>query len=170
MPPRIPASAVITKLLSQSWIRPASASGLKPPNTTEWIAPIRLTGEHGHGRFRDHRHVDGDPVPAPGPQRLERIRHAADFLVQFAVSQLALLAGVIAFPDDRGNVAALRQMAIKAVGRNVERTVGEPFDPEVGLVNEHWLSLVHGLIQSIRADSSRQKASGASSDLRYFSA
>jgi hypothetical protein len=29
------------KALSQSVIRPASASGEKPPNTTEWIAPIR---------------------------------------------------------------------------------------------------------------------------------
>jgi hypothetical protein len=27
--------------LSQSLMRPASASGEKPPNTTEWIAPIR---------------------------------------------------------------------------------------------------------------------------------
>ena len=41
LPPRIPASAVITIELSQSWMRPARASGLNPPNTTEWIAPIR---------------------------------------------------------------------------------------------------------------------------------
>ena len=26
---------------SQSWMRPARASGEKPPNTMEWIAPIR---------------------------------------------------------------------------------------------------------------------------------
>ena len=26
---------------SQSWMRPASESGEKPPNTTEWTAPIR---------------------------------------------------------------------------------------------------------------------------------
>ena len=31
----------MTIRLSQSVIRPASASGEKPPNTTEWIAPIR---------------------------------------------------------------------------------------------------------------------------------
>ena len=41
LPPRRPQSAVTTTLESQSWIRPASASGEKPPNTTEWIAPIR---------------------------------------------------------------------------------------------------------------------------------
>ena len=39
LPPRRPSSAVITSLESQSWMRPASASGEKPPNTTEWIAP-----------------------------------------------------------------------------------------------------------------------------------
>ncbi len=40
-PPRRPPSAVITRLLSQSLIRSARESGEKPPNTTEWIAPIR---------------------------------------------------------------------------------------------------------------------------------
>ncbi len=40
-PPRSPSSAVMRMFESQSWIRPASESGEKPPNTTEWIAPIR---------------------------------------------------------------------------------------------------------------------------------
>ena len=40
-PPRGAPSAVITTLASQSSIRLASASGEKPANTTEWIAPIR---------------------------------------------------------------------------------------------------------------------------------
>ena len=40
-PPRLPPSVVITSLLSQSLIRSARLSGEKPPNTTEWIAPIR---------------------------------------------------------------------------------------------------------------------------------
>ena len=41
LPPRLPPSAVTTKRLSQSTIRPASASGEKPPKTTEWTAPSR---------------------------------------------------------------------------------------------------------------------------------
>ncbi|MNL69457.1 hypothetical protein D3C87_1943210 [compost metagenome] len=41
LPPRRPSSAVITKREAQSWMRPAIESGEKPPNTTEWIAPIR---------------------------------------------------------------------------------------------------------------------------------
>ena len=40
-PPRKPSSAVMTTLDLQSSMRPASESGEKPPNTTEWIAPMR---------------------------------------------------------------------------------------------------------------------------------
>ena len=41
-PPRRPSSAVMTMLLSQSWMRLARLSGENPPNTTEWMAPIRV--------------------------------------------------------------------------------------------------------------------------------
>ena len=41
LPPRGAKSAVMTTLASQSLIRLASASGEKPANTTEWIAPMR---------------------------------------------------------------------------------------------------------------------------------
>jgi hypothetical protein len=41
LPPRLPPSAVITKRLAQSSMRPCSASGEKPPKTTLWTAPIR---------------------------------------------------------------------------------------------------------------------------------
>ena len=40
-PPRRPSSAVTISDESQSWMRPASESGEKPPNTTEWTAPMR---------------------------------------------------------------------------------------------------------------------------------
>ena len=42
LPPRHPSSAQITTEESQSWIRFARLSGEKPPNTIEWIAPIRV--------------------------------------------------------------------------------------------------------------------------------
>ena len=41
LPARRPSSAVITTLACESTMRPASESGEKPPNTTEWIAPSR---------------------------------------------------------------------------------------------------------------------------------
>ena len=40
-PPRRPSSAVISSSEAQSWMRLARLSGENPPNTTEWIAPIR---------------------------------------------------------------------------------------------------------------------------------
>ncbi len=40
-PPRMPSSAVMTQVDSQSVMRPARLSGEKPPNTTECTAPIR---------------------------------------------------------------------------------------------------------------------------------
>ena len=41
-PPRQPPSAVITSLASVSMMRSLSAGAEKPPNTTEWTAPMRL--------------------------------------------------------------------------------------------------------------------------------
>ena len=41
LPPRNPSSAVMTTLDLQSVMRWARLSGEKPPNTTEWMAPIR---------------------------------------------------------------------------------------------------------------------------------
>ncbi len=40
--PRRPSSAVITTRQSESRMRSLSDSGEKPPNTTEWTAPIRV--------------------------------------------------------------------------------------------------------------------------------
>ena len=41
LPPRTPSSAVMTSFDLQSVMRPTSESGEKPPNTTEWMAPMR---------------------------------------------------------------------------------------------------------------------------------
>jgi hypothetical protein len=41
-PRRHPPSAVISTLAAASLLRSESDSGLNPPNTTEWIAPIRV--------------------------------------------------------------------------------------------------------------------------------
>ena len=41
LPPRMPASAVTITLGFASSIRVARLAAAKPPNTTEWIAPIR---------------------------------------------------------------------------------------------------------------------------------
>ncbi len=42
VPLRCPPSAVISTFAPAALIRSASDSGLKPPNTTEWTAPMRV--------------------------------------------------------------------------------------------------------------------------------
>ncbi len=42
--------------------------------------------------------------------------------------------GIVGLPDDRGLVAAVGEVAVEAVGGEVERAVAEPADAEVVLV------------------------------------
>ena len=58
----MPSSAVMTKVESQSTMRPARASGEKPPKTIGVNGADAGAGQHGVGRLGYHRHVDGDPV------------------------------------------------------------------------------------------------------------
>jgi hypothetical protein len=51
-PPRMPSSAVMTTSDLQSSMRPASESGEKPPNTTEWMAPMRAQASMATGASR----------------------------------------------------------------------------------------------------------------------
>lgn len=62
------------------------------------------------------------------------IGELADFFVQFAVGNVPAFAGIVAFPDDRHLVAALFEVAVKAVLRDVEGAVGEPLDVDVVVV------------------------------------
>ncbi len=64
----------------------------------------------------------------------QRIGKLADLAVQLAVGDLTVLGGVIALPDDRHLIAPLVQVAIQAVGRDVQRAVGEPLDVHVVIV------------------------------------
>ena len=91
-------------------------------------------GEHGVSGFRDHRQIDRHPVAALDPVRLQHIGEAADGLVQLAIGDvLRLLRGVVGLEDDGGLLAALLQMPVDAIGRDVEGAVLEPFDRHVGI-------------------------------------
>ena len=72
-------------------------------------------GEHRERRLGDHRQIDGDAVALLDAARLEHIGEAADLVVQLAIGDLAVVLGIVAFPDDRDLVAALREMAVDAV-------------------------------------------------------
>ena len=53
--------------------------------------------------------------------------------------------GIVAFPDDRGLVGALGQMAVDAVVGDVQRAVLEPFDRDVARRERGVLDLVERL-------------------------
>lgn len=91
-------------------------------------------GEHCISCFRNHRQIDGDAVALFDALAVQHVGELVHLAVQFLVGDDLVLVGVVAFPDDRGLVAALFQVAVNAVGRNVERAVLEPFDRNVVIV------------------------------------
>ncbi len=81
--------------------------------------------EHGDGELGDHRHVEGNAVATLYPFLAEHVREATHLVVELLVGVGACRA-VVALPDERGLVAAPRvEMPVEAVGRDVERAIGE---------------------------------------------
>ena len=103
------------------------------------------TGEHRHRGFGNHRHVDRYPITLLYAAIFEHIGEFADFLVQFAIGQLAILAGIVPFPDDRNLVAAAFQVTVEAVEGNVELGPLEPLDVQIALVEAPVAHRVPGL-------------------------
>ena len=101
-------------------------------------------GQHGEGGFGDHRQIERHPVAATDPLCFQHIGEAADFLVELCIGDDPAFTRIIAFPDDRGLVAALGQMPVYAVGRDVELAVGEPADAEIGFIEAAVIDLRKG--------------------------
>ncbi|MNZ55223.1 hypothetical protein D3C78_731450 [compost metagenome] len=99
------------------------------------------TGQHGDHGLGDHRHIDGDHVTPVHILATQGVGELADLLVQFAVGDVAVFGRVVAFPDDGQLVAALFEVAVQAVGGNVQSAVGEPFDIDVVVVEGGLLDL-----------------------------
>ncbi len=83
-------------------------------------------GQHGVGRFGDHRHVQADTVTLADTARLQHVGQSADLVVQFAVADAGILARVVTFPDNGDLVAMLGQVAVNAVDADVELAVDKP--------------------------------------------
>src|SRR5690606_7543212 len=89
------------------------------------------TGQHRISGFRNHRQIDRDAVPLLDAVLLQHIRQAADVLVEFAISDLLVDIGIVAFPDDGDLVAAALQVAVDAIVGNIGNAVLIPFDGHV---------------------------------------
>ena len=110
-------------------------------------------GQHGIGGLGDHREVDDHAVAFANAQRFQHVGHAADAAVQVVVGdRLRLFVGVVGFEYDGGLVAARFQMAVDAVGGDVQGAVAEPLDADLPKGEIDVLDLGRGLhpIQPLR--------------------
>ncbi len=85
-------------------------------------------GQHRIGRFRDHRQIDRDAVALLHAVLLQHIGEAADILMQFAIGDLLVDIGIVAFPDDGDLITTALQVAVDTVIGNVGNAVLIPFD------------------------------------------
>ena len=89
--------------------------------------------------------------------------------MQLAIGDVLRLRRIVAFPDDRGLVAALVQMPVDAVLGDIEDAILEPFDRDVAGREAGVLDLGEGLIQSMRLACSAQNPSGSLTERAYIS-
>ena len=142
LPPRWPPSAVMTTLAPASSMRSLSDSAENPPNTTEWIAPMRAHACIAITASRNERHVDDDAIAALHALRLERVGKRAHLSVQLAIAQAPRVSR-LAFEDDRRLVATIIEMHVETIERDVELPIGEPaIVGGAGLIQSHRERLV----------------------------
>ena len=83
-------------------------------------------GQHGDGQLGDQRQVERDAIALLHAEPAQHVRERVHVAVEIEVGERAAVAG-LAFPDDRRLVAARRaDVAIQAVGRDVEAAAAEP--------------------------------------------
>ena len=107
-------------------------------------------GQHGIGRFRDHRQVERDAVALLDAVLLHHVGELADLFVQFAIGDLLVVVGVVAFPDDGNLVGALLQVAVDAIVGDVENTVFKPLDRHIVRTKTGVLDLL-GRLEPVEA-------------------
>ena len=89
------------------------------------------TGQHGHGRFYHHRHIEADHVAFFHALGFQYVGKAAHLLVQLAIRYFLVVFRAVAFPDDGYFIGLGGQMTIDTVGGQVKSTVFKPLDADV---------------------------------------
>ena len=82
LPPRRPSSAVMTMRAVAILDAAGQAVGREAAEHHRMHRADAGAGQHGIGRFRDHRQIDGDAVALLDAVRLQHIGEAADLRVQ----------------------------------------------------------------------------------------
>ncbi len=88
-------------------------------------------GQHRNRCGRDHRQINDNAVALAHTHRFKCVGKPADTFMQVFIGDMFGNGRIVAFENDRGLITAFCQMTIKAVGRNVQRTVFIPFDIKV---------------------------------------
>src|SRR5690606_24808508 len=91
------------------------------------------TGEHRHGCFGDHRHVDGDAVTLLDAAGLQHVRKLADVGIKLTVGDYAVFLRVVTLPDDSDLITALFKVTVKAVVGDVQLAIFKPLDRNVAI-------------------------------------
>ena len=85
------------------------------------------TGQHGDGRFRDHRHIDDHSIPLADTLPHQRTGEAGDEIAQFGIREGPLLAGNGAVVDQGGLFAAtVFTVTIQRVITGIDFATTEP--------------------------------------------
>ncbi len=92
------------------------------------------TGQHGDGGLGHHGHIEADHVTAMHPLGFQDVGKLAHFGVQLAVGEFAIFGRIVPFPDDGDLIATLCQVAIEAVGGDVELAIFKPFDGDMARI------------------------------------
>ena len=77
-------------------------------------------GQKTDRQFGDHRKEETDTIAFFNSVVLEYVGELANLLVQLLVGKSSFFAGLIAFPDQADLIAALFQMTVQAVVRNIK--------------------------------------------------
>ena len=88
-------------------------------------------GEHRIGHLGNHGQVDRDPIALLDAVAFQHIGEKSDATRELSIGDVGGLRGIVAFPDDRRLVRALRQMPIDAIVSDVGDAVLEPFDRDI---------------------------------------
>ena len=88
-------------------------------------------GQQSVGGFGHHRHVDGDAVALLDALVAHDVGQPADLFIGLAIGDLLAFLGVVAFPNDRGLVAAGGEVAVETVDRSVEGAIVVPANLDV---------------------------------------
>jgi hypothetical protein len=90
-------------------------------------------GQHRIGSFRNHGHVDCDPVALLDAIGLHHIGEPAHLIVELAIGDLLVVIGIVPLPDDGGLITALLEVPVDAVVGDVGHPVLEPLDRDLAV-------------------------------------